>query len=151
MLIDDKIIARFEAKIKLGKNGCWEWKSATAYYKYGNFWFGSKLIKAHRFSYSYYLNETIENKIICHHCDNSSCVNPFHLFEGTQSDNIRDCVNKNRLNSHNTNKTHCIRGHKLSGKNLYLYKNKRICKACSKMRTFTYRNKRKKNYGTRSI
>lgn len=41
-------------------------------------------------------DENIDDKIICHRCDNPACVNPEHLFSGTNQDNVDDKVNKDR-------------------------------------------------------
>lgn len=52
---------------------------------------------SHRYSYQLANKEIItSDDKICHHCDNPSCVNPNHLFKGTQPDNVRDMDNKNR-------------------------------------------------------
>lgn len=69
---------------------------------------------------------------VLHKCDQPCCVNPSHLYLGTQLDNMRDSVRRGR--AANTKKTHCKRGHPLSGDNLYSYMNKgmpaRCCRAC---------------------
>lgn len=33
----------------------------------------------------------------CHHCDNTVCINPLHVFWGTNSDNMQDCSKKGRI------------------------------------------------------
>lgn len=51
----------------------------------------------HRVSYSIFYNlELISDEIICHKCDNPSCINPKHLFKGTHKDNSDDKVKKGR-------------------------------------------------------
>jgi hypothetical protein len=70
----------------------------------------------------------------CHHCDNRKCVNPFHLFVGTKSDNMIDSVIKRR--HVNSKKDYCKNGHSLSGDNLYTHNHNgstyRSCVVCRK-------------------
>jgi hypothetical protein len=80
---------------KLSK--CWIWIGATDG-TYGLFCYKRKEDKAHRVSYTLF-NEEIENGLQIHHkCDNPLCVNPNHLWEGTQKENVIDCAKKGRKN-----------------------------------------------------
>ena len=51
---------------------------------------------AHRLSYENYYGDLDDDLHVCHECDNPSCVNPLHLFKGTDDDNHKDKVKKNR-------------------------------------------------------
>lgn len=88
---------RFEAKIEKQKNGCWIWKSSKTNSGYGKFNIRGKHMVAHRYSYELYKGSIPKGMCICHSCDNKLCVNPEHLWIGTQKDNIQDCKNKGRL------------------------------------------------------
>jgi len=54
-------------------------------------------VPAHRVSYEIFIGPLIAGKEICHHCDRKGCSNPWHLFQGTHSDNMKDAMRKGRL------------------------------------------------------
>lgn len=66
---------------------------------YGQFKVNNKVQRAHRVSWTIHFGDIPDRLLICHKCDNPSCVNPSHLFIGTQFDNMKDAVTKGRLNN----------------------------------------------------
>lgn len=74
---------------------CWEWLGAK-WKGYGTFWMEGKLCRAHRIAWILKYGAISHDAVICHQCDNPGCVNPAHLFVGTQSENIQDSVSKGR-------------------------------------------------------
>ncbi len=88
-------IDAFRAMIKFTEKGCWEWQGDRTTQGYGTVYLGQESLRAHRFSFAIF-NRREPRNLVCHECDNTWCVNPDHLFEGTHVDNRVDCVKKKR-------------------------------------------------------
>lgn len=100
-MIDEKSKARFWMYVRRGA-GCWIWSGSTHSNGYGKLWVGPrssrKIFSAHRLSWLICNGAIPRGSVVCHSCDNRLCVNPGHLWLGTQSDNIKDMHSKGRAN-----------------------------------------------------
>lgn len=132
-----RFLCNFEAT-----DDCWMWRGNLRG-GYGYFCVtldkAQYVMKAHRASY-YLFNGEVGDLFVCHRCDTPACVNPAHLFLGTNQDNILDASVKGRLYKGGAYTpwkralTHCKRGHPLSGDNLSAYRKRRVCLACMRLK-----------------
>jgi hypothetical protein len=116
---------------------CIIWKGAKDGKGYGFKRLNGSLWKAHRLAFYHATGIHPGKKQVCHKCDNPPCVNPDHLFLGTNQENSFDMLLKGRF--YNQKKTHCRRGHPYSGDNLILIKTRsglgieRRCRECARI------------------
>ena len=78
--------------------GCWIWTAASHDRGYGRMRFNGRVCSSHRVSYEvFHGTPPPDNMMVLHHCDEPRCVNPDHLYLGTQRDNMRDRSDRNRV------------------------------------------------------
>jgi hypothetical protein len=100
MAIDkESLQQKLLACIKKTDNGCWEWTRSCNPNGYAQLGYKHRLIRAHRASAHAFLGLDLSSPLcVCHKCDNRKCINPNHLFIGTNQDNVDDKMRKGRLN-----------------------------------------------------
>lgn len=123
---------RFEAKIERMPSGCWEWRGANKNGR-GTVGFNGRWFIAPRVAWRLAHNRSPDAHV-CHSCDNPACVNPAHLWLGTQQDNIDDMRMKGKIPGHRK-PTHCRRGHPFDAENTRVSRiGKRCCRTCVRLR-----------------
>jgi hypothetical protein len=134
---------RFWAKVdRRGPDECWPWLGCKRPLGYGSFSVSSyRTVGAHRVAYELAHGATLPSKsswlCIDHLCRTPSCVNPRHLELVTYRENT---LRGDTIPARHLAKTHCPRGHPLSGANLYLRMRpgtrllkQRCCRLCRRM------------------
>jgi len=114
------------------ESGCIIWtgvKDRNGYGRIAGVYCGTRL--AHSASLAQKLGRRVKLNAL-HICDNPSCINPDHLYEGTQADNVRDMYARNRMPP----KDYCRKGHPYSPENSYFHPNssKKECRTCRRDR-----------------
>jgi hypothetical protein len=80
----------------LDSEGCWIWLGRKYPNGYGRIGYQGSEICSHRLSWIVHRGQITDELMVLHKCDNPKCINPDHLFLGTQADNMHDMVTKNR-------------------------------------------------------
>lgn len=132
-------VERFWANVdKRGPDDCWLWTASRKPFGYGQMMIAGKMKRAHRYSWELASGSPPDGGLsVCHSCDNPPCVNPKHLYLGTQGDNIREAERKGRLFRPNAHKTHCPSGHPYDLENTRIQVKKgytyRVCRECRRL------------------
>jgi hypothetical protein len=115
---------RFWNRVIETPSGCWEWQGTRNEHGYGGVSVEGKWRKAHQVAWELTHGERPPGVGVLHTCDNPPCVNPAHLFLGTQAENVQDMIAKGRAARGSDKprqrhtRTHCPQGHAYEGDNI---------------------------------
>lgn len=126
-------IERFMQKFSADENGCWIWSTGKNHAGYGKFFVDGSDVRAHRWSYEWFVGPIAAGLTVDHLCNVRQCVNPEHLRAVTASENCL-APHSNATARLNVYKTHCPRRHELAQWNINkssAERGRRVCKACN--------------------
>jgi len=140
---------RWREKVRPRTDGCWEWIASRDRDGYGRFQYpgpnGQIHTRAHRWAYEQFVAAVPAGMQICHTCDRPWCVNPSHLWVGTNTDNDADKRAKGRAPAiwgtplNRSRQTHCRRGHEFTPENTRIMATgHRRCRKCEPIRARAY-------------
>lgn len=139
-------IERFAEKYVVNDNGCWIWTACLYVDGYGQFSHKSKVVRAHRWSYEYYVAPIPHGYQLDHLCKVHACVNPRHLEPVTNLENSRRGNVGMKTGAMQVSKTHCPQGHEYTTENTYVRPDRRSrdCRMCRTEAARRYRKKGKR-------
>lgn len=110
--------------------GCFLWTGSGE--RYGRVLYKGTNQYAHRVAYELVFGTVPAGMNVLHHCHVGLCINPDHLYAGTQSENHADMMFAGREKPHKRGVTHCPYGHEYTPENTYRFPRtgSRVCKTC---------------------
>ncbi len=134
ILISKKVVETFRSRVDRGsENSCWLWTGPINNKGYGRFHASGSSEMAHRTSVRLDGREIPDGLEVDHICGVRNCVNPSHLRVVTHRENL---LSGNTITAAAASRTHCLKGHPLSGDNLAIRAGKRECRECNRARQF---------------
>jgi hypothetical protein len=134
---------RIESRyLPVTESGCWLWEGSLNGGNYPSISVNGKNASVTRIMLEHKLGRPIKVAHQAnHHCDVPLCINPAHLYEGSQADNERDKVDRGRHPG--ASQLLCKHGHPLVGENLYRHGNTRHCRVCNRTSVRSYSQRKR--------
>lgn len=138
LLVSAALPDRFLSKFVIGETGCWLWTAGLSPKGYGRFRDAARIWRAHRYAFTALVGTIPDGLQLDHLCRVRHCVNPQHLEPVTNRENTR---RGESVAAQRARQTHCLRGHELSGANLYVWprNGRRACRTCRSSRPHSAR------------
>ena len=123
--VNRNLANQLRTKYEINDNKCWVWTGLRYENGYGRLSrhlpIASLHSRAHIASYQFYVGSINKGLFVCHTCDNKLCINPEHLWLGTNQDNQLDASRKGLLTKHWTEEKRKEQSQKYSGENNPMY------------------------------